>query len=95
MIKHYLYIITNKPNGVLYIGITKDLKRRIYQHKNKSHSITFSAKYNLNKIVYFEVLASKEKAILREKQTKKWNRRWKIELIEENNSKWIELYDNL
>lgn len=93
--KHYVYIITNKPKGVLYIGETNDLKRRIYQHKNKVHPTTFSARYNLNKLVYFEIFETKKEAKLREKQMKKWNRAWKIELIEKTNPEWRDLYENL
>lgn len=88
---HYLYIITNKSNKVLYIGITKDLKRRINQHKRKVHPNTFSARYNLNKLVYFEKLPSKVEALKRERQMKKWNRDWKINLIEKNNPNWKDL----
>lgn len=90
-----VYIITNKPNGVLYIGQTKRLKQRIYQHKNKSHSNTFSARYNLNKLVYFENYNEVKDAKLRERQLKKWKRTWKIELIEKINPEWLDLYDNL
>lgn len=73
-----VYIISNKPNGVLYIGVTKDLRRRIYQHKKKVHPNTFSERYNLNKLVYFENFESKESAYQRERQMKKWNREWKV-----------------
>ncbi|MEM6721519.1 MAG: GIY-YIG nuclease family protein [Bacteroidota bacterium] len=92
---HYVYIITNKPNGVLYIGVTKDLKRRIRQHKNKVHPTTFSAKYNLIVLVYFENYDTKEEALLREKRMKKWNRDWKIELIEKTNPTWEDLVDKI
>ena len=91
----YVYIITNKPNGVLYIGLTKNLKRRIYQHRKKVHPNTFSARYNLKKLVYFEVIESKEEALIRERRMKKWNRDWKIELIEKNNPYWEDLYTDL
>jgi putative endonuclease len=94
-LKHYVYIITNKPKGVLYIGETNNLKKRIYQHKNKVHPNTFSARYNLDKLVYFEELEIEVKAKLREKQMKKWNRDWKIELIEKVNPEWKDLYCNL
>jgi len=94
-LKYYVYIITNKRDGVLYIGLTKDLKRRIYQHKNKVHPSTFSARYNLNKLVYFEEYKNESEAKLREKRMKKWNRAWKIELIEKMNSDWKDLYENL
>ncbi|MFT5214975.1 MAG: putative endonuclease [Glaciecola sp.] len=93
--KHYVYIITNKPKGVLYIGETNNLKKRIYQHKNKVHPNTFSARYNLDKLVYFEELEIEVKAKLREMQMKKWNRDWKIELIEKVNPEWKDLYCNL
>lgn len=86
-----VYIITNKPKGVLYIGVTKDLKRRIRQHKNKVHPTTFSARYNLNILVYFENHENKESALLREKRMKKWNRDWKVELIEKMNPNWEDL----
>ena len=90
-----VYIITNKKQGVLYIGFTNNLKRRIYQHKKKVHSKTFSAKYNLDKLVYFEQFKIEEEAKLREKRMKKWNRGWKIELIEKDNPDWKDLYENL
>lgn len=93
--KHYVYIISNKPNGVLYIGETKRLKKRINQHKNKAHPTTFSARYNLDKLVYFEEYNTEAAAKLREKQMKKWNRAWKIELIERSNPKWKDLYKEI
>ncbi|MDH7447710.1 GIY-YIG nuclease family protein [Aquimarina sp. 2201CG14-23] len=90
-----VYIITNKKDGVLYIGVTKDLKRRMYQHENKVHPTTFSARYNLDKLVYFENYDTKEAAYIREKQMKKWNREWKIKLIKQNNSDWNDLNRSL
>lgn len=90
-----VYIITNKPNGVLYIGESKRLKKRIYQHKNKVHPSTFSARYNLDKLVYFENYNIEDDAKLREIQLKKWNRAWKIELIEKMNPNWLDLYKSL
>lgn len=90
-----IYIITNKKNGVLYIGFTKVLKRRIYQHKNKVHPSTFSARYNLDELVYFEKFDNEEEAKMREKRMKKWNRAWKIELIEKTNPDWKDLYRDL
>ncbi|WP_282043582.1 GIY-YIG nuclease family protein [Winogradskyella flava] len=93
--KHYVYIITNKKHGVLYIGKTKRLKTRIYQHKTKAHPNTFSARYNLNKLVYFEAFETEDEARLREKQMKKWNRAWKLELIEKSNPEWKDLYKEI
>jgi putative endonuclease len=87
--------MTNKPNGVLYIGSSKQLKKRVYQHKNKSHPKTFSARYNLNKLVFYESHDTKETMLLREKQLKKWNRDWKIELINKSNPEWKDLSDNI
>ncbi len=87
--------MTNKPNGVLYIGETKRLKTRIYQHKKKVHPNTFSARYNLDKLVYFENHEIQANAMLRERQLKKWNRAWKVELIESSNPEWRDLYQDL
>lgn len=89
-----IYIITNQHNTTLYIGVTSNLAQRIYQHKNKLVS-GFSAKYNLNKLVYFEQFEDMDNAILREKRLKKWNRDWKNRLINELNPSWIDLYPDL
>lgn len=91
----YIYIITNKKDGVLYIGFTKDLRRRIYQHKNKVHPTTFSARYNLDMLVYYEGFDTQEESILRESRLKKWNREWKTNLINEFNPEWKDLYEKL
>lgn len=86
--------MTNKPKGTLYIGITNDLIRRSYEHRN-SLIDGFTKKYNLKMLVYFEVFDRVEDAILREKRLKKWNRQWKIELIEKSNPDWSDLYEQL
>ena len=91
----YTYIITNKKYGVLYIGYTNNLKRRVYQHKNKVHPATFSARYNLDTLVYYEIFESKEEALLREARFKKWDREWKINLINGFNPEWKDLYDEV
>ena len=86
----YVYIITNKKNGVLYIGHTDDLPQRLDQHE---HGVFkgFSKKYNLKRLVCYEAYETRQEAFTRERQMKKWNRAWKIKLIEENNPKWADL----
>ena len=88
--QYYVYIITNKKEGVLYIGMTNDLQRRIIEHKGKLVK-GFSSKYNLDMLVYFEEFQDVNEAILREKRLKKWNRDWKINLIESQNKEWLDL----
>jgi putative endonuclease len=91
----YVYIITNYSNKVLYIGVTSDLYYRIMEHKEKKYANSFSAKYNCNKIVYYEFFTSIEEAIMREKRLKKWNRQWKIDLIENQNPEWKDLINEI
>ena len=79
----------------MYIGETKRLKTRMNQHKNKVHPSTFSARYNLDKLIYFEEYETTKEAKLREKQMKKWKRAWKIELIEKVNPDWKDLYEEI
>jgi len=81
----YVYILASKRNGTLYLGVTSDIIKRVWQHKN-GFVEGFSKKYGIKKLVYYEVHEDVENAIKREKQLKKWRRAWKIELIEENNS---------
>ena len=90
----YTYILSNKKQGTLYIGVTSDLIKRIHEHKNKVVP-GFSKQYNLDKLVYYEIHDNIEAAIRREKQLKNWHRQWKIELIEENNSDWNDLYESI
>jgi len=90
----YIYIITNKTNRVLYIGVTNNLIRRVYEHKNKL-TPGFSEKYNIHKLVYFEHFENINDAIKREKQLKKWNRDWKEELINKTNPEWNDLYEEI
>jgi len=90
---YYIYILTNKKYGTLYIGITNNLLRRVYEHKNGAIK-GFTKKYNLNKLVYFEQINDINSAILREKRLKKWNRAWKIELIESINPEWKDLSES-
>ena len=89
-----IYIITNRHNTTLYIGVTSNLVQRIYQHKNKLVK-GFSARYNLNKLVYFEQFEDMDNAIIREKRLKLWKREWKNRLINEINPSWRDLYSDL
>jgi len=88
--QYYVYIISNQKNGTLYVGMTNDLERRAFEHKNKLIE-GFTKKYGLNQLVYFEVYRYVNDAILREKRIKKWKRQWKIDLIEEENPEWNDL----
>ncbi|MDX9913650.1 MAG: GIY-YIG nuclease family protein [Candidatus Moranbacteria bacterium] len=90
MKSYYVYILTNKKDGVLYIGVTNNLERRIYEHKNKKIK-GFTEKYNLDRLVFYEDNSDVAFAIQREKQLKKWNRKWKINLIEKNSPNWNDL----
>ncbi len=83
--------MTNKPNGVLYVGMTNDLIRRVFEHKNHIAK-GFTDSYNLTKLVWFEQTDDVMSAITREKQLKNWHRDWKIELIENSNREWSDLY---
>ncbi|MBP1728967.1 MAG: nuclease family protein [Deltaproteobacteria bacterium] len=92
--QYYIYILASKKNGTLYIGVTSDLIKRIYEHKNDLVE-GFTRKYTIHNLVYFEATESIESAITREKQLKKWNRAWKTNLIEKSNSAWNDLYTDL
>ncbi|HRC32376.1 MAG TPA: GIY-YIG nuclease family protein [Bacteroidia bacterium] len=89
----YIYIITNQNNTTLYVGVTSKLKQRIWEHKNKVYPNSFSAKYNLNKLVYYEGHESIDEAIAREKQLKAGPRKKKEKLILDSNPHWNDLYD--
>ena len=91
---HYIYILTNKNHTVLYIGRSKQLKIRLKQHINNS-SKTFTGKYNVKKLVYFETTKYVNNSIKRERQIKKWNREWKENLIKDMNPDWKDLSDLL
>ncbi len=91
----WIYITTNKPDGVLYTGVTSELKHRITSHKTKKYKNSFTARYNLDKLVYFEKFDSIITAREREKQLKAGSRAKKIKLIESMNPEWEDLYDTL
>ena len=89
-----VYVLASKRNGTLYVGVTTDLVKRVYEHKNDLAD-GFTKKYQVHMLVYFETHEDISTAITREKQIKKWNRTWKIELIEQQNPEWQDLYDGL
>jgi putative endonuclease len=89
-----VYILTNQFRGTLYVGVTSDLVKRIWEHKN-NHYKGFSEKFHTHTLVYFELHENMESAIYREKQIKKWNRAWKFELIEKENPYWKDLWFKL
>ncbi|MCG9657597.1 endonuclease [Vibrio mediterranei] len=89
-----VYILSSRSNKVLYVGVTSQLKQRIWQHKNGVVD-GFSKKYHVNKLVFFEVHQSMTAAITREKQIKRWKRDWKENLIKSMNPNWMDLYDSL
>lgn len=86
-----VYIMASKPNGTLYIGVTSNLIQRVWQHRTNATE-GFTKKYHVHDLVYFEQHGDMETAILREKQLKKWRRAWKVELVEEQNRDWKDLW---
>lgn len=91
---YYIYIMTNKMNTVLYTGVTNDLIRRVYEHKEKL-TPSFTSKYNVTKLVYYEVCEDVIQAITREKQIKGGSRQKKVDLVNDFNPSWKDLYDEL
>ena len=89
---YYVYMMTNKYHNVLYTGVTNDLVRRVYEHRNHLLKDSFTAKYHVDKLVYFESTENVESAIEREKQIKSWNRKRKDALVESQNPTWIDQY---
>ena len=91
---YYVYMLSNKTNTTLYIGVTNDIVRRVWEHKNEVVE-GFTKEYKLNKLVYYEQCQDVKSAITREKQLKKWNRRWKEDLIRQMNPNWEDLYSKI
>ena len=89
-----VYILASKRNGTLYVGVTNDVVRRVWEHKNNVVE-GFTKKYGVHDLVYFELHETMPDAILREKQMKRWNRAWKIEKIQETNPEWRDLYQDI
>lgn len=88
---YYVYILASQRNGTIYVGITNDLVRRVYEHKH-GFIEGFTKEHHVDQLVYFEMVDSPHEAIGREKQLKKWNRLWKLKLIESTNPNWNDLY---
>ena len=91
---YYVYLLASKKNGTLYIGVTNNLLNRVWQHKNDVHE-EFTNKYGVHLLVWYEETSDIHAAIKREKQLKKWRREWKIDLIEQENPGWEDLYETL
>jgi putative endonuclease len=89
-----VYLLASKPYGTLYVGVTSDLPKRIFEHKSKA-TPGFTARYGVGRLVWFEGHETAEAAIRREKQVKEWRRDWKISLVEQDNPDWIDLYPSL
>ena len=93
--QYYVYMMTNEHGNVLYTGVTNDLLRRVYEHKNHLDKGSFTAQYNINKLVYYEITSDVTAAIEREKQIKGWSRKHKNKLVEKKNPNWIDLYESI
>jgi putative endonuclease len=94
LMAYYVYILASRRDGAIYVGITSDLVRRVYEHRTKAVR-GFTAKYNITQLVWFEVYDDPVSAISREKELKKWKRAWKTKLIEKDNPDWKDLYDSV
>lgn len=90
----WVYLLASKPHGILYAGVTSNLTQRVWQHKSKA-VCGFTSKYSVDRLVWYECHVSAEAAIRREKQIKEWKRAWKIQLIEADNSDWVDLHCGL
>jgi putative endonuclease len=90
----YVYLLASKKHGTFYLGVTNDLVRRTYEHRTKAVG-GFTKRYDVNKLVWFEIYDDAVTAITREKELKKWRRDWKIRLIEETNPEWVDLYPGI
>jgi putative endonuclease len=90
----YVYVLASRPGGALYVGMTNDLIRRVYEHRN-GLVVGFTKKYNIKRLVYFEIYDNAYQAIQREKNIKHWPRAWKTRLIAQNNDTWRDLYEEI
>ncbi len=94
MKQYYVYILASRPGGALYIGVTNDLVRRVFEHK-KGQADSFTRRYGIDQLVYYEVYSSSYQAIQREKNIKHWPRVWKTRLILKDNATWRDLYEDI
>ena len=92
---YYVYILANLTGTVVYTGVTNDVVRRVYEHKRNCDPNSFTAKYAVHKLVYYECTSSRYAAISREKQIKSWTRKRKNDVVESMNPKWLDLYDSI
>lgn len=92
--QYYVYLLASRKYGTLYLGVTRDLVRRTFQHRSNAME-GFTTRYDVKKLVWFEIYDDPTTAIAREKQIKKWRRDWKTTLIEEQNPNWDDLYDGI
>ena len=90
----YVYLLASRTRGTLYCGMTDDLARRVWEHKEKVHS-GFTAKYDVTRLVWYETYDDRENAFIRERRIKEWKRSWKVEMIESGNPDWTDQYDGL
>ena len=93
--EYYVYILANVTNTAIYVGVTRDILRRVYEHRNKLDPNSFTAKYDIHRLVYYESTCDVQAAIEREKQIKGWNRARKNKLVESRNPQWVDLYQSL
>jgi putative endonuclease len=91
---YYVYLLASRKDGSLYLGVTNDIVRRIYEHRTKAVR-SFTSKYNITRLVWFEICDDPISAISREKELKKWKRAWKVELIEAQNPEWGDFYESI
>ena len=91
---YHVYLLASRRNGTLYLGVTNDLSRRVWEHKMKA-APSFSSRYGIDQLVWYEAYDRIDEAIAREKDIKKWRRAWKLRLIEDMNPKWDDLYERL
>ena len=91
---YYVYILASRKDGAIYVGMTNDIVRRIYEHRTKVIQ-GFTSKYNITRLVWFEIYDDPISAISREKELKKWKKAWKVQLIESQNPRWNDLYESI